>query len=82
MPIPTDRLRSLIDRADGSIAKLDVALIAVHGLGPRETRQFRLADLDLARGRLVVRHDPRHTVYLDELTRILAGQRVRDRHRR
>jgi len=81
-PIPTDRLRGLIDRADGTLAKLVVALIAIHGLGARETRHLRLTDLDLARGRLTVRRDLPHTVYLDELTHALAGHWLRDRHRR
>ncbi|WP_204800973.1 site-specific integrase [Mycobacterium riyadhense] len=56
-PIPTDRLRGLIDRADGPMAKLVVALIAVHGLGKQETAQLLLDDLDLAAGRLLVRRD-------------------------
>jgi len=81
-PIPTDRLRGLIDRADTTMAKLVVALIAIHGLGRRETRHLHLTDLDLSRGRLTVRRDLRHTVYLDELTHTLAGDWLRDRHRR
>jgi hypothetical protein len=82
VPIPTDRLRGLVDRADGTMAKLVVALIAIHGLGRRETRHVHLADLDLSRGRLSVRRDLRHTVCLDELTHILAGDWLRDRHQR
>jgi hypothetical protein len=82
VPIPTDRLRGLIDRADTTMAKLVVALIAIHGLGRRETRHLHLADLDLSRGRLTVRREQWHTVYLDELTHTLAGDWLRDRHRR
>jgi site-specific recombinase XerC len=82
-PIPTDRLRGLIDRADGPMAKLVVALVAIHGLGKRETPRLLLADLDLSHEMLTVRRDlGRHTVYLDELTRILATAWLRERHRR
>lgn len=64
------------------MAKLVVALVAIHGLGRRETRCLLLADLDLARGRLTVRRGLPHTVYLDELTHALAADWVRGRHRR
>ena len=50
VPIPTDRLRGLIDRAGGPMAKLAVALVAIHGLGKRETPLLLMADLDLPRG--------------------------------
>ena len=81
-PIPTDRLRGLIDRAHGPMAKLAVALIAVHGLGKQETAQLLLDDLDLPAGRLLVRRDSRHhTVYLDELTHTLASAWLHERRR-
>ncbi|MFC7265502.1 site-specific integrase [Streptomyces lutosisoli] len=82
VPIPTDRLRGLVDRADTPMAKFVVALIAIHGLGRRETRHVLLADLDSSRGRLTVRRDLRRTVYLDELTHSLATDWLRDRYRR
>lgn len=82
VPISTDRLRGLIDRADTPMAKFVVALVAIHALGRRETRCLLLTDLDLARGRLTVRRDLRHTVYLDEVTHILASDWLRDRHQR
>jgi hypothetical protein len=82
VPIPTDRLRGLLDRAGTPMAKFVVALVAVHGLGRRETCHLLLADLDLARGRLAVRRDLRHTVYLDELTHTLASDWLRDRYQR
>jgi hypothetical protein len=83
VPIPTDRLRGLIDRSDTAMAKLVVALVAVHGLGKREIPRLLLADLDLATGVLTVRrHLGRHTVYLDELTHTLAIAWLRERHRR
>jgi integrase len=82
VPIPTGRLHGLIDQADDTMAKLVVAFIAIHGLGPREIRHLHLTDLDLSRGRLTVQRDLPHTVYLDELTHTLAGQWPRDRHQR
>ena len=82
VPIPTDLLRGLIDRAGTPIAKLTVALIAIHGLGKKETTLLLLDDLDLSRGHLVVRRPTgRHTVYLDELSRTLMTSWLRERHR-
>ncbi len=83
VPISTDRLRGLTDRADGPVARLVVALIAIHGLGKGETPRLLLGDLDLPGGSLLVRRDPgRHTVYRDELTHTLAIAWLRERHRR
>ena len=82
VPIPTDRLRGLVDRAGTPMAKFVVGLIAIQGLGRRETRYLLLSDLNLARGRLTVRRDLWHTVYLDELTHVLANDWLRDRHQR
>jgi site-specific recombinase XerC len=83
VPIPTGQLRGLIDRAAGPMAKLIVALIAIHGLGKKETSQLLLADLDLPGGRILVRRAAqRHTVYLGELTHTLAISWLRERHRR
>jgi hypothetical protein len=50
VPIATDRLRGLIDRAGGSMAQLTVTLVAIYGLGKREAPQLLLADLDLPGG--------------------------------
>ena len=83
VPIATDRLRGLIDRAGGPMAQLAVALAAIHGLGKREVPRLLLADLDLPGGRLLVRRSlALHTVYLDDLTRALAIAWIRERHRR
>lgn len=81
--IPSDRLHGLLDRASGPLAKLVIALIAIHGLGKREVTELLLDDLDLARGKLVV-HRPsgRHVVHLDELTHQLAAAWLRERYRR
>jgi hypothetical protein len=83
-PIPAGQLRGLIDRAPSPMARLVVALIAIHGLGKLETARLLAADLNLAAGRLAVRRDDgrHHTVYLDELTSALAAGWMRERHRR
>ena len=83
VPIPTDQLRGLLDQADGAMGKLIVALIAIHGLGKRETTQLQLADLDLTAGRLLVRRNTRHhTIYLDDHTHALAIGWLSERSRR
>jgi hypothetical protein len=83
VPIPTDLLGGLIDRAGTPMAQLAVALIAIHGLGKKETTLLLLDDLDLSRGHLLVRRPTgSHTVYLDELSRTLVTSWLRERHRR
>jgi site-specific recombinase XerD len=74
VPIPASQLRGLINRAGGPIARLVVALIAIHALGKQETARLLLADLDLPAGRLLTRRPGgrHHTVYLDELIHTLA----------
>ncbi len=65
------------------MAKLVAALVAIHGLGKRETPRLLLEDLDLPAGTLAVRRElARHTLYLDELTHTLASGWLRERHRR
>ena len=83
VPIPTDQLRGLLGKAGGTMGKLTVALIAIHGLGKRETTRLLLADLDLPAGRLLIRRGARrHTIYLDELTHALTVGWLRERSRR
>ena len=83
VPIPTDQLRGLIDRADGPMAKLIVTLIAIHGLGKKETTRLLTDDLYLSSGHLLVRRSTgRHSVYLDELTHTHAIAWLSERHRR
>jgi integrase len=83
VPIPTDRLQGLIDRASGPLAKLVTALVAIHGVRPTELLRLRLDDLDLAHGKLRIQHPagPRH-VFLDEVTHSLARQWLQERQRR
>lgn len=82
-PIPADLLRGLIDRAGTPIAKIAVALIAIHALGKKETTRLLLDDPDLPRGQLLVRRPAgTHTIYLDELSRTLMTGWLRERHLR
>jgi hypothetical protein len=82
-PIPSDQLAGLIDRAGTPIAKVTVAMIAIYGLGKKETTLLLTEDLDLPRGQLAVRRPTgTHTVYLDELTRTLMAAWLRERHLR
>jgi integrase len=46
VPLPSDRLRGLLDDLDTPRARLLVALLAVHGLRPLEVTRFRLDALD------------------------------------
>jgi hypothetical protein len=83
VPIPTDQLQGLLDRTGGPMAKLIVALIAIHGLGKKETTHLLVNDLDLSAGRLLVRRPAGpHTVYFDQLTHTLAIGWLRERHHR
>jgi integrase len=53
VPLPTDRLRGLLDDLDSPRARLLVALVAIHGLRPLEVTRLRFADVDLTR--LIIR---------------------------
>ncbi len=83
VPIPTDRLCGLIDCADSAMAKLVIALVAIHSLGKTETSRLLLVDdLDLQVGTLIIQWDlARHTVYFDEVTHSVAIACLRDRCR-
>ncbi len=84
-PLPSDRLRGLLDRAPTTMAKLAVALVAIHALRPVELRRLHLADLNRARGRLTVRRPVAgrdRIVILNELTLRLAGTWLRERAQR
>jgi hypothetical protein len=67
------------------LAKLAVALVAIHALGPVDLRRLHLADLDRAGGRLTVLRPAAgldRIVILDELTLRLAGAWLRERAQR
>jgi integrase len=83
VPLPSDRLRGLLDDLDTPRARLLVALVAVHGLRPLEVTRLRLDALDLTS--LIIRVPRRghtHTVYLDELTVDLINAWLTERRRR
>ncbi|MGW0412833.1 hypothetical protein ACWERI_12465 [Streptomyces collinus] len=69
-PLPSDRLRGLLDRLDGPRARLTVGLVAVHGVRPLEVTRVRLDDLDLHRRTLRIRRGQghQHVVHRDALT--------------
>jgi hypothetical protein len=78
-----DQLRGLIDRADGALQRLVVALVAIHAIGPKELRALTVDGVDTARGTLEVRRRGRvHTVYLDEFTLRLMLDWLRQRRGR
>jgi integrase len=81
--VQRDRLAGLLDRAPTDMARLAVALVAVHALRTAELRQLRLDHLDRARGRLTIhRHEGYHVVFLDELFLTLLDRWLRERARR
>jgi hypothetical protein len=81
--IPSDRLVGLLDKAPTAMAKVVVALVAIHALGPQEIRHQLLTGLDRPAGRLVVRRRfGDHVVYLDELTMKLLSDWLRERAER
>ncbi|MEV4282786.1 site-specific integrase [Actinoplanes xinjiangensis] len=81
--ISSDRLRGMLDRATLPITKVVIVLAAVHGLRPTDIARARLADLDLAAGRLLIhRVTGRHAVYLDELSHTLIAAWLRHRRER
>ncbi|MFD8477311.1 hypothetical protein ACFV2E_35535 [Streptomyces globisporus] len=80
-PLPSDRLRGLLDLVDSAMGRLAVGLVAVHAIKVTDVAQLPLTALDLARGTLTVhlRGQP-HTVYLDSLTRRLLDDWLLRRH--
>lgn len=81
-PLTSHALRGLLERADGVMAQLVVALVAVHALSVVDVRSLRLRDLDASRGRLFVarRRGRHHVVYLDTMTHRLALDWLTVRH--
>ncbi|MFF8939173.1 hypothetical protein ACF08O_31535 [Streptomyces paradoxus] len=77
--IPSDRLVGLLDKAPTAMAKVVVALVAIHALGPQEICHQLLTGLDRPAGRLVVRRRFGDHVYLDELTMKLLSDWLRAR---
>ncbi|MDX3534007.1 tyrosine-type recombinase/integrase [Streptomyces sp. MB09-01] len=84
VPLPTDRLKGILDNAPDARSRLVIALVAIHALMPGEITSLHLDDLDRAQGRLRVRRKsrPDHLVYLDEMTLELARSWAAERFRR
>jgi integrase len=53
-PLPSDRLRGLLDPLDHPRDKLAVALVAIHALGVDELCNLHLDDLDRSAGTLII----------------------------
>ncbi|WP_257137445.1 hypothetical protein [Streptomyces sp. st115] len=80
-PLPSDRLRGLLDLVDSAMGRLAVGLVAVHAIKVTDVAQLPLTALDLACGTLKVHlRSQQHTVYLDSLTRQLLGDWLLRRH--
>ncbi|NUK82176.1 hypothetical protein HRW23_33410 [Streptomyces lunaelactis] len=75
-PVPSDRLTGLLQQAHTPLARLLVALVAVHALLPSQAAEIQLDKLDLAHGALRL---PRRTIYLETLTTELLTQWLRMR---
>ncbi|MFF5517064.1 hypothetical protein [Streptomyces coeruleorubidus] len=82
-PLPSDRLRGLLDSIDNAMGRLAVGLVAVHAIKVTDIARMPLSTPDLARGtlRLRLRGQP-HTVYLDTLTRHLLDEWLQTRQQR
>ncbi|WP_433616883.1 hypothetical protein ACQP2P_16125 [Dactylosporangium sp. CA-139114] len=83
-PIPSDRLRGLLDRVPNTMARAVVALVALHALQVEELRDIRLDHLDRVRWRLTIhrRGGRTHHLVIDETTKDLIGAWLRERMRR
>ncbi|MER6317062.1 tyrosine-type recombinase/integrase [Streptomyces sp. NPDC001581] len=84
VPLPTDRLKGILDNAPDVRSRLVIALVAIHALMPSEITGLHLDDLDRTQGRLRIRRKsrPDHLVYLDEMTLELARSWTAERFRR
>jgi hypothetical protein len=66
-PIPSDRLRGLLDRVTTTMGRAAVALVAIHALSIEELRALHLTNLEHSRWRLAIARDQRtHYVVLDD----------------
>ncbi|MFF4234021.1 hypothetical protein [Streptomyces sp. NPDC001820] len=81
--LPSDVLAGLLDHSNSTAGRLALALVAVHALPGHDVRHLLTADLDLAKGRLVVRRGlRRHTIHLEEFTQGISMEWLSERHRR
>lgn len=83
VPLPSDRLRGLLDNLDDPRDRLAVALVDIHGLRPVEVTRLQLDDLDLTRLKIhVPRAEHVHVTYLDAFTLELCTAWLTHRQRR
>jgi site-specific recombinase XerC len=81
--LPSDVLAGLLDHASSAASRFTLALVAVHALPGYDVRHLLTEDLNLSKGRLIVRRGlRRHTIYLEEFTHRLAAEWTAVRHRR
>lgn len=83
VPLPSGQLRGALDRLDRPVARLAVALVAIHGLRLVDVARLRLADVAPNHRELTVR-TPAGTrvVHLDDLTGGLLSGWLRERRER
>ncbi|MET7298214.1 site-specific integrase [Embleya sp. NPDC005575] len=82
-PIPSDRLKGLLDRAPSTKDRIALLLMAVYGIRPMAICNLLTRDVDRNAGRITVRGTgvPR-IVHIDEFALDLIGQWFRERHER
>lgn len=79
-PLPSDRLRGLLNVIDSAMGRLAVGLVAVHAIKVTDVVQLPLSASDLAHATLHLRlRGQPHTVYLDTLTRRLVDDWLHER---
>lgn len=81
--VPSDVLAGLLDEAGTPLARVVIALVAVHALRGNEIRSILTTNLNFAGGTLEVRRGLlQHTIYLEDFTRHLATEWINYRHQR
>lgn len=79
--LPSDRLVGLLDREPGAMARLGIALTAIHALKSHQSALIILSDLNLASGQLTVGDGYlKRTIFLEDLTMDLVAAWLRTRH--
>ncbi|MGW3983592.1 hypothetical protein [Streptomyces mirabilis] len=83
-PIPSDRLKGLLNQAGGAKDRLALVLMAVYAVRPKQVAEILLDDLDRSAGRLRIRRPNRldHEICLDDFALQLVKDWMTERHRR
>ncbi|MFF2469919.1 hypothetical protein [Streptomyces mirabilis] len=83
-PIPSDRLKGLLNQAGGAKDRLALVLMAVYAVRPKQVAEILLDDLDRSAGRLRIRRPNRldHEICLDDFVLQLVKDWMTERHRR